>query len=617
MRQLVRCQWFATLVLGPVVVLGCQHPCQQVVHCPGPVPGSTTKVWHPCPQVVILSCTAVDPSTGKPTSSNPSKTVSGPVPPKPADAPASWLPAAIHEPAPLSTIPGADDKKEPERPKSSVDLPAPPAPVPAAPVSSTAPVKESAVAPVSTQTKSEAACCGSDGERGQTVTGKLLYDHVRARRMSFDEFAITAANTKPPAPATCVTPVVESRDDADHVKTSSDSTSPVTGRLLFDRVRAYQQKCDIDFPTASTEATSTPAPMATPPDRAAAVPAPMPAIASAPTPMPTPVSVPAQPAATKEQAPAPMPASVSVTTMPAAPAVATRSETASPKSSPGVTAPAATSAACKAGPALPVVPATSVKEEVVPKQPVVKEAPATSEAATEHREVPQKSGADFLPPADTVTSPAPTADETTAPKTPAKPRKSSASHDSGHGSHGHAATHAKDEPAPSRPADGPALVPTGAGNESGPVMPTAPAMTGAEIMKPQSPSAPAAAKSGTTEPGPDLADVSQPAAKEEPAGLRLTDAPMSQPGYDHAADYSWLAGELVYDHVRDVWHLRYALADGTDRYGGSVMLFGAGPMTAFKTGQYARVEGEILDPYTRVPGPVYKVRSIQPPPAVK
>jgi hypothetical protein len=79
----------------------------------------------------------------------------------------------------------------------------------------------------------------------------------------------------------------------------------------------------------------------------------------------------------------------------------------------------------------------------------------------------------------------------------------------------------------------------------------------------------------------------------------------------HAPDYGWLIGELHYSHVRGVWRLRYAPPDEEDPFGGTMTLVDPGPMTAYRSGQIVRVEGELIDPASREPSPPYRVRSIQ------
>jgi hypothetical protein len=79
----------------------------------------------------------------------------------------------------------------------------------------------------------------------------------------------------------------------------------------------------------------------------------------------------------------------------------------------------------------------------------------------------------------------------------------------------------------------------------------------------------------------------------------------------HAADYSWLTGELQYLAARNVWRLRYAPADQEDRYGGSVLLVGDALPAERKSGQIVRVEGQLVNPETSEARPPYWVRTFE------
>jgi len=86
----------------------------------------------------------------------------------------------------------------------------------------------------------------------------------------------------------------------------------------------------------------------------------------------------------------------------------------------------------------------------------------------------------------------------------------------------------------------------------------------------------------------------------------------ANPCFSHSTDYSWLAGELHYAQVRNVWTLRYASCDEDDRYGGSVTLTDMSRGDHFRSGQMVRVEGHLVDPESREIRPAYRVRSINP-----
>lgn len=79
----------------------------------------------------------------------------------------------------------------------------------------------------------------------------------------------------------------------------------------------------------------------------------------------------------------------------------------------------------------------------------------------------------------------------------------------------------------------------------------------------------------------------------------------------HAADYSWLIGELHYVQVRDAWRLRYLADDEEDAHGGTVTLMETAQLKGYRSGQLVRVEGALLDPHSQEPSPTYRIRTIQ------
>jgi hypothetical protein len=86
----------------------------------------------------------------------------------------------------------------------------------------------------------------------------------------------------------------------------------------------------------------------------------------------------------------------------------------------------------------------------------------------------------------------------------------------------------------------------------------------------------------------------------------------AQPWFQHAPDYSWLAGQLRYCKPENCWKLRYASLDENDRYNGEVTLIDYPALEYLKDGQYVRVNGQLVDPSKREAGSVYKVASMQP-----
>jgi hypothetical protein len=85
--------------------------------------------------------------------------------------------------------------------------------------------------------------------------------------------------------------------------------------------------------------------------------------------------------------------------------------------------------------------------------------------------------------------------------------------------------------------------------------------------------------------------------------------PAEDSGHGHAADYSWLVGEVHYVQVRGAWRLRYASPDEAERYGGTVTLSGDAVPQNLRNGQLLRVEGRLINPATREPSPVYEVQA--------
>jgi hypothetical protein len=80
------------------------------------------------------------------------------------------------------------------------------------------------------------------------------------------------------------------------------------------------------------------------------------------------------------------------------------------------------------------------------------------------------------------------------------------------------------------------------------------------------------------------------------------------PAYAHAADYSWLVGELR-SLGPGVWAVRFASVD-EDR--DTVVLVDAPAMVDLRAGQLVRVEGQLVDPASHEARPAYRVSSIRP-----
>jgi hypothetical protein len=84
-----------------------------------------------------------------------------------------------------------------------------------------------------------------------------------------------------------------------------------------------------------------------------------------------------------------------------------------------------------------------------------------------------------------------------------------------------------------------------------------------------------------------------------------------QPWFGHAADHSWLSGQLVYSHCSNTWRLHYASVDCADPYGGTVTLVPGDQLAEFKDGQYVRVEGHLTKPGEKEPDSPYEVTAVK------
>jgi hypothetical protein len=111
---------------------------------------------------------------------------------------------------------------------------------------------------------------------------------------------------------------------------------------------------------------------------------------------------------------------------------------------------------------------------------------------------------------------------------------------------------------------------------------------------------------------------------EPPPARRSFVDTTAQPFFDHAADYTWLQGQVEYSHLSKAWRLRYAPVDSEDVYGGSVTLEDGPLVKNLKDGQYVRVEGcinkvELVQTGTstsfrqdRSIAPLYRVDGVKP-----
>jgi hypothetical protein len=81
--------------------------------------------------------------------------------------------------------------------------------------------------------------------------------------------------------------------------------------------------------------------------------------------------------------------------------------------------------------------------------------------------------------------------------------------------------------------------------------------------------------------------------------------------FAHAADFSWLAGQVEKTRLGNGWRLRYASVDEDDPHGGSVSLSGDANLPILQDGQYIRVRGHLVDPEAQGAAPAYHVESAE------
>jgi hypothetical protein len=99
------------------------------------------------------------------------------------------------------------------------------------------------------------------------------------------------------------------------------------------------------------------------------------------------------------------------------------------------------------------------------------------------------------------------------------------------------------------------------------------------------------------------------AAEHEPNRVRETTANCTAHG--HAADWSWLTGELHYAYVRDAWRIRFARGEDERRFGGSLTLRFAELPSTLHDGQKVRLEGRLDRHPSWDPNPMYIVTRLE------
>jgi hypothetical protein len=111
----------------------------------------------------------------------------------------------------------------------------------------------------------------------------------------------------------------------------------------------------------------------------------------------------------------------------------------------------------------------------------------------------------------------------------------------------------------------------------------------------------------TTPPARAAADISVPIAKPELPVVK-PEVPISTTGID----FAHLDGHLEAGRRLGTWCLRYAPADGNDRFGGSVtLLLDEKQRGGLQAGQHVYVDGELVDPQAGGLRPGYRVDTIK------
>jgi hypothetical protein len=91
----------------------------------------------------------------------------------------------------------------------------------------------------------------------------------------------------------------------------------------------------------------------------------------------------------------------------------------------------------------------------------------------------------------------------------------------------------------------------------------------------------------------------------------LLGTPTRAAHYDHAADFSYVVGELQYLESRRQWRLRYTPHDVEDPFGGVVVLRGAeAAPDQLKPGRTVRIKGQLVRPDATKPAPEYQVYEV-------
>jgi hypothetical protein len=104
---------------------------------------------------------------------------------------------------------------------------------------------------------------------------------------------------------------------------------------------------------------------------------------------------------------------------------------------------------------------------------------------------------------------------------------------------------------------------------------------------------------------------SKPRGEDPPKRRSYTDITAAA-CFGHAADYSWLGGQLEQTRLGKGWRLRFASVDEDEPHGGTVSLTGDIDLPSLKDGDFIRVRGYLVDPNDRGRAPIYHVESYEP-----
>jgi hypothetical protein len=127
---------------------------------------------------------------------------------------------------------------------------------------------------------------------------------------------------------------------------------------------------------------------------------------------------------------------------------------------------------------------------------------------------------------------------------------------------------------------------------------------GSESPRPEPEVAPAAIPPAE----PPSPPTKSPSTSTEPRPRTTTETPVN--AYGHAADYSWLSGQLEFSRSKG-WRLRYAGFDEEDPHGGSVTLVDEHRLAGMEDGQFVRIHGRFAGGEGKGIAPAYRIEAIE------